>query len=81
MELYEACSGRYSFDDHVMNVILDESASYFDGEKIAEEVTKLIQNQDSPLEFNRQMMYNNQNSDTKYPGGMCDYEKTMAARQ
>lgn len=43
MQLYESCNAVYSYDDAIMNLINEEVAAYFDGQKTAEETARLIQ--------------------------------------
>lgn len=44
MALYERCSSVYSSDQEIMNIIMEETAPFFDGQKTAEETANLIQN-------------------------------------
>ena len=43
MEIYEACENFYSYDQDITNLISEEAAAFFDGQKTAEETAKLIQ--------------------------------------
>ena len=44
MALYERCSSVYSSDQEIMDIIMEEAAAFFDGQKTAEETANLIQN-------------------------------------
>ena len=44
MALYESCSNVYSYNDQIMQIILEEAEAFFAGQKTAEEVAGLIQN-------------------------------------
>lgn len=43
MEIYENCHNFYSYEQEITQLISDEAASFFDGQKTAEEAAKLIQ--------------------------------------
>lgn len=43
MEIYEACDNFYSYDQDITNLISEEAAAFFDGQKTADETAKLIQ--------------------------------------
>jgi len=43
MEIYENCHNFYSYDQEITKLISEEAASFFDGQKTAEEAAKLIQ--------------------------------------
>jgi ABC-type glycerol-3-phosphate transport system substrate-binding protein len=44
MALYENCTGIYTYDQEIMDIIREECAPFFAGQKTAEETAKLIQN-------------------------------------
>ena len=44
MALYEACANVYSYNDEIMQIILEEAAAFFEGQKTAQETASLIQN-------------------------------------
>ena len=43
MEIYENCENFYSYDQDITNLISEEAAAFFNGQKTAEETAKLIQ--------------------------------------
>ena len=43
MEIYENCSNFYSYDQEITDLISEEAAAFFAGQKTAEETAKLIQ--------------------------------------
>lgn len=44
MKVYESCGGVTSYNQDISNIINEETAAFFDGQKTAEETASLIQN-------------------------------------
>ena len=44
MKLYESCGGVTSYNENISNIVNEETAAFFDGQKTAEETASLIQN-------------------------------------
>ena len=42
-QVYESCNTVQSFDTEINNIISEEAAAFFDGQKTAEETARLIQ--------------------------------------
>ena len=43
MELLDSIDTIYSFDKNIFSIIKEESGAYFNGDKTAEDVTRLVQ--------------------------------------